>query len=263
MMIMNKCMRVTIIPLIAVMLLYSIAFGQMSELNVQTDAPNYGTGDLITVSGDVGGTVTGQPLLIQVFNPNGAAYRFDQIDVSSDGSYAYEFRVGGNLGVTGTYNVVVTYSGLSAETTFEFAAVVADSEVTIDGKTYKIRHHSGSRPSWVGNVDANTDNNSLIFALSNTEDETLEVELDKALIDTQEDCFIVLIDGVAADAQCTTLDDETTLLTVSVPAGSKILEIVGSFLIPEFGTIALVVLAAVVAVSIFATRKANFFGAQL
>ena len=89
---------------------------------VETDSTEYSTGEEITVSGNVGQTPTGQPLLIQVFNPNGAAYRFDQVNVEADGSYSYTFVVGGTLGVSGEYDVRVTYGGVTRTATFDFTA---------------------------------------------------------------------------------------------------------------------------------------------
>lgn len=251
--------KLSAIPAIVVLLFSSYAFAQTpSGLTVETDAASYTTGETITVSGDAG-VNTGQPLLIQVFNPNGAAYRFDQVVVQDDGSYSYEMVVGGNLGVTGAYRVVVTYNDESAETEFDFTAAAAGSEVTIDGTTYTIRHRGGGVPSWVGAVTADTDAKSLTIAVNNTEDETLELELDSSLIDTEAECFTVMIDGVEAEAECSDIDDDTVLLTVLVPGGSSEVEIIGSFLIPEFGVIAVAVLAGVVAMTIVATRRPNLF----
>jgi hypothetical protein len=191
----GDCLKLAAIPLMLVLLAFPNAFSQESELGVEVDAGSYSTGETITVTGSVGGNVTGQPLIIQVFNPGGDAYRFDHVMVATDGSYTYNFKVGGPLGVAGTYRVVANYNNAAAETTFEFAAIGDSSEVTIAGETYKIRHHRGGVPAWVGNVTANEENNSLTFELSNTEDEIFEVELDSVLIDTDAECFTVLIDG--------------------------------------------------------------------
>jgi len=250
------------IPTMAVLLLSSYAFAQ-TGLTVETDAASYATGETVTISGEVG-QVTDTHVVLQVYNPNGDAYRFDLVEVADDGSYSYEMVVGGNLGVSGTYSVEVTYNEQSAETEFDFAAgeepAATGSEVVIDGTTYTIPHAGGSVPSWVGEVTADTDAMSLTFEVSNTEAETLELELDRSLIDTDAECFTVMVDGAEAEAECSDIDDDTVLLTVQVPAGSSEVEIIGSFLIPEFGTIAAVILAAVVAMTIVATRRQALFG---
>jgi hypothetical protein len=237
-----------------VLLASSSAFAQ-TEPGVAVDAESYSTGETITVTGNVGGEVTGEPLVIQVFNPDGDAYRFDYAVVAADGSYTYKFKVGGPLGVAGTYRVVANYDDRSAETTFDFVAVGDSSEVTIEGQTYEIRHSSGGVPAWVGNVAANTGSNSLAFELGNTEDEVLQVELDHVLLYTDAECFTVLIDGSQAGASCEELDGDTVVLTVPVPAGSQSLEIIGTSIAPEFGAVAIAALAAVVTLSVAATRS--------
>lgn len=249
------------IPTMVVMLFSSFAFAQTPSLTVGTDASSYTTGDTITISGNAGQS-TGQPLLVQVFNPNGAGYRFDHVEVADDGSYSYEMVVGGDLAPEGTYKVVVTYNDQSAETEFEFSPAAAESEVTIDDQTYKIRHRRGEVPTWVGPVTANTDNNSLIIQVNNNQTETLELELDKSLIDTEAECFTVMIDGADVQAECSDIDDDTMLLTVEVPPSSSEVEIIGSFLIPEFGTVAAVVLAIVIAMTVVATRRQSLFGSR-
>lgn len=258
----GDCLKLAAIPLMLVLLAFPSAFAQESEFGVEVDAGSYSTGETITVTGNVGGNVTGQPLVIQVFNPNGDAYRFDHVMVATDGSYTYKFKVGGPLGVTGTYRVVANYNNASAETTFEFAAVGDASEVTVAGETYKIRHRGGAVPAWVGNVTASEESKSLTFELSNTEDEVLEVELDSVLLYTDAECFTILIDGAQAGTSCEALDDDTVILTVPVPAFSESLEIVGTSIAPEFGAVAIAALAAVVSLAIVVTRRSNLFGAR-
>lgn len=92
-----------------------------ATLTVSTDKNAYATGDTVIISGY--SAKTGQPALIQVFNPRGAAYRFDVIpasDIGSDGKYTYLLKIGGKLGEDGTYRVIITESDQRAETTFSF-----------------------------------------------------------------------------------------------------------------------------------------------
>jgi predicted secreted protein with PEFG-CTERM motif len=60
--------------------------------------------------------------------------------------------------------------------------------------------------------------------------------------DGQEDSFFVLIDGEEAEfSETKTAKDRT--LTIEFPDGAEEIEIIGSFVIPEFGTIAALILA--------------------
>lgn len=97
------------------------AAGSNATLTVATDQVAYTTGDTVVISGY--SALTGVPIVVQVFNPLGAAYRIDLIpnaDIDDDGKFSYSFKIGGELGKSGTYKVVISESKQNAETTFSF-----------------------------------------------------------------------------------------------------------------------------------------------
>lgn len=104
----GDCLKLAAIPVMLALLAFPNALAQTPQRHVEVDAESYSTGDTIRVTGNVGGNVTGEPLVIQVFNPGGAAYRFDQVEVADDGSYTYEFKVGGPLGIGGNTGLLRT-----------------------------------------------------------------------------------------------------------------------------------------------------------
>ena len=82
----------------------------------------------------------------------------------------------------------------------------------------------------------NLDNNSIVLNLSSVDDGTLTISPSES---TQSGIFMVLIDG--QEANDVTIDGNT--VTVPFLAGAQTIEIVGTFVIPEFGTIAAMILA--------------------
>lgn len=105
-----------------------MAGSNMTSLTVSTDKRAYVTGETIAISGHI--DQKGQPTLLQVFNSKGAAYRFDVIPaltLDPDGMYTYYLKVGGKIGIPGTYRIILTQGDQRAETTFSFNA--ADSFV--------------------------------------------------------------------------------------------------------------------------------------
>ena len=82
----------------------------------------------------------------------------------------------------------------------------------------------------------NLDNNSIVLNLSADDDGTLTINPSES---TQSGIFMVLVDGEESD------DAEINGNTVTVPffAGTETIEIIGTFVIPEFGTIAAMILA--------------------
>jgi len=81
----------------------------------------------------------------------------------------------------------------------------------------------------------NLDNNSIVLNLSADDDGTLTISPSES---TQSGIFMVLVDGEEAN------DAEIDGNTVTIPflAGTETIEIIGTFVIPEFGTIAMMIL---------------------
>ena len=112
------------------------------------------------------------------------------------------------------------------------ATTCGSSEVSIGGNctSYDI---SGGH---VISATVNTNDNSVIINIDADDDGTLTISPSTS---TQKGIFMVLVDGEESD------DAEINGNTVIVPfnAGTEEIEIIGTFVIPEFGTIAAMILA--------------------
>ena len=112
------------------------------------------------------------------------------------------------------------------------ATTCGSSEVSIGGNctSYDI---SGGH---VISATVNTNDNSFIINIDADDDGTLTISPSTS---TQKGIFMVLVDGEESD------DAEINGNTVIVPfnAGTEEIEIIGTFVIPEFGTIAAMILA--------------------
>ena len=82
----------------------------------------------------------------------------------------------------------------------------------------------------------NTDDNSIVIDISADDDGTLIVSPSKTV---QDGIFMVLVDGEEWDD----VEIVANKVTVMFPAGTEQIEIIGTFVIPEFGTIAAMILA--------------------
>jgi predicted secreted protein with PEFG-CTERM motif len=233
---------------------------------VTTDKTDYTTGEDITVSGNVGTTPTGQPLLIQVFNPNGAAYRFDQVTVAADGSYTYTFRVGGNLGISGTYDVRVTYSGVTETTTFDFTAADGGMRTTtllIDGEfEHEIQYNisGGTLRSLTG--DSATATVTATITANRAGELTLAFprEVFDSVDSNGDDLdFIVFVDEIESLDVEDDFGATARTLVINFEGGSEQIDLVGTKLIPEFGAIAAIILAvSIVGIIVATTRYSKF-----
>ena len=100
------------------------------------------------------------------------------------------------------------------------------------------------------------DAKSLIIKISTTNDGELVITLPKDVIDTDEDGFFILVDGEET-AFIEDLHDNSRTLTIPFYNGSEEIEIIGTFVIPEFGVIGVLVLALAIITIIAVTSKSR------
>lgn len=104
----------------------------------------------------------------------------------------------------------------------------------------------------VTSVIAKTAENSLVISLETTEDGMLSFTTSDFLIRPFSDGnFFVLVDGEKIDS----INYENKILTIPYTANTEKIEVYGSYVIPEFGTIAMIILAVAVVSIIILSRK--------
>src|SRR3989338_1624631 len=243
------------------------AFGQIADsIVVTTDKPSYEDGDTILVTGEVRELLSGYPVSLRVIAPNGNLVTIAQIDVSSDKKFSTELTAGGALmKAGGTYTIEVLYGTESrtSETTFEFGGSTGtvpskETKMTVEGTDFIVSYKitGGKLVSITPDVEAH----SLTIAITASQDGSLEITLPRALIDAkmgdQDDTFFVLVDGEEVDFEETTTSTDRTL-TIQFTAGAEEIEIIGTFVVPEFGTIAVMILAVAIISIIAVSAKSR------
>ena len=107
----------------------------------------------------------------------------------------------------------------------------------------------------------NGEKKSLLLELETTEDGVLDIKLPRTLIDAKlenggDDVFFVLIDGEESDfEEIVNADDR--MLSIHFQKGAKQIEIFGTFAVPEFGTITMMILAVSIINIIAVTAKSR------
>lgn len=101
---------------------------------------------------------------------------------------------------------------------------------------------------------------SLIINVDSISNGTLFIQLPREVIDSKfdekDDDFFVLIDGLETGFEETKSPNDRTL-TILFPAGTEEIEIIGTFVVPEFGTIVLLILSISV-ISVIALSRTKF-----
>ena len=97
----------------------------------------------------------------------------------------------------------------------------------------------------------NSDDATLVVAIDASDDGELSINLDSDYITAFDDgTYFVLVNGEEAE-----FSQDGNDLTIPFEAGTEKIEIVGSVVVPEFGTIAMIVLAVAIVSIIAITAK--------
>jgi predicted secreted protein with PEFG-CTERM motif len=249
------------------------ALAQVFEdaITVATDQESYNDGDIITVTGLVRERLSGYPVTLQVISANGNLVTVEQLDVSDDNTYGIDITAGGALWRSaGTYTIKVLYGTESrtAETTFEFSGSTggptpSGKSIAVEGTDFLVNY--SIRGGKVISITPSLPDKSLIITIETTNDGELTVTLPRGLIDAklgpdgtsgEDDVFFVLVDGAEVDFDETTTSEDRTL-TIPFEDGTTEIEIIGTFVIPEFGAMAAIILAVAIVSIIAVSAKSR------
>ena len=273
-----KSKEVSILVIASLILLPFVggeSFAQSNQvLTVTTEKESYAAGEPIEVFGLVDIRLEGVEALIRVVSPVGNMVDVDQIAVDTDGSFSKTIStsIGGLWKETGTYTIMVNYGENSTQVEFEYggmmsAGVQTTPEFAMEenenmSQTIMIEDHSLDYELTCAEIQSmtpDTEMKSMIIAIKTDCDGELTITLPKDVIDTDENGFFVLVDGDETNHKASSVGEFWTL-TIPFSYGSEEIEIIGTFVIPEFGTIAaLVLVVAITSILIISAKNKQIF----
>ena len=251
------------------------SFAQSNQvLTVTTEKESYAAGEPVEVLGLVDIILEGTPVVIRVVSPVGNMIHPAQVDVESDGSFSETIStsIGGKWKETGTYTIMVNYGDNSTQVEFEYggmmsAGVQTTPEFAMEenenaSQSIMIEDHSLDYDLTCAEIQSmtpDTENKSLIIAIKTECDGELKITLPKDVIDTDEEGFFILVDGDETNHNTSSVGELWTL-TIPFSYGSEEIEIIGTYVIPEFGTIAaLVLVLAISSIIIISAKNKQIF----
>lgn len=222
-----------------------------TEISVTTDKRSYNDGDKIMISGITQDYASGTPITVIIQSPIGNIVKIDQVDLGTDRTFATTVTATGALWhEAGAYTVKVQYGSASktASTTFQFAGStgtgVSGPTMKVDGTDFSVKYSITNGKVLGMKVDTNS--KSLIVSIQTTGDGVLTVTLPRGLIDAKTGStdapFVVMNDGQESNFDETTTTTTDRTLSIPFTNGTTQVEIIGTFAIPEFGTIAAMIL---------------------
>ena len=133
-------------------------------------------------------------------------------------------------------------------------AAYADSyRLTIDDQSYDVEYNFDGD---VIAMDIDQETLSLLIATENVNDSEFQITLPNELIHAENNEYAVLVNGFEVNYAISESVDSH--LTFFVPAFTEEIEIIGTFVIPEFPLGALLVLGTVVGIIVIIQKSKNF-----
>ncbi len=242
------------------------AFAQESIISVQTVDNHYEEGDAIIVSGKVNTVIGETPVILQLFN-EGNLIDIAQLTVAQDGSFTKTFLAEGKLWKkSGDYTVIASYQEHQIETEFSYTPKSESVETTepyeVDAGSYGTFDVEYTiKGGTVKNMIVDSDTFAVIVQIDATDEGTITLDLPREFIgaekqDGKDDTFIILIDGIEVAYQESVVLTDSRVITINFEQGDSDIEIIGTYVVPEFSTIAIMILiVGIMASTVMARNK--------
>ena len=237
-----------------------------------------------------------------ITSPNGNIAAIDQVTVGSDKKFNSEIKPNGAYWkIPGIYTILITQDENNQTTlSFEFGGMVSSSgneldDTIVEDTKIEDSFTEDSFTEDVGIIDSvvtattvtvqdsndlisyeimnaklvnvipDLDAVSLLLYIETTDEGSITLTIPRSVLDASinggDDEFFVLVDGEEVDFEETKTTEDRTL-TINFLAGTEQIEIIGTFVVPEFGTIAAMILAVAI-ISIVAISAKSRLSLQL
>ena len=269
--------KINLFVILSIILSMPMAFGQEEALGAQiitltADNTAYQEGDVITITGTIEKVIPGMPVTLQIFFEKNLI-QVSQVKVSQYGEFTDTFTAAGPQWQNeGTVIIKADYGGASTELNIEFfkntsGEYTSNYEVKIpDGGTFDVPYTM--KGGIISSMNLNQKNLSLIINIATSSDGNLNINLPRDSIDSvdkngQDIDFIVLMyEGnskipIQTDVRKVETGNEFRSINIPVKDGDTKIEIVGTHVVPEFGTITMIVLAVAIISIIAVSAKSR------
>ena len=218
------------------------------------------------------------PVTIIISSPMGNIVSIDQVNPDSSGEYSTNFKIGKTWSHNGDYQISVNVNHSSGENQITNEIIIPldieNSKISVHNELFDYDITGG----YVSNTQISEENNSIIISINSDSDGNLTVYLPRDVIDSKmahegnlpsdqilpDTEFVVLADGIPAKLTELQTNPTNRILSIDFENGTSQIEIIGTQVIPEFGTIAMIILAvAIVSIIAVSTKSRLRFMPQV
>ena len=268
-------LKIIFLALLSFMLITPTAFADETQnISLRTDNQAYVEGEVITISGKVDQVILGLQVSLQIFFEKNQI-GISQVKVSQDGEFSEKITAGGPLWKNeGQIIIKATYGDSSVEKIIDFFkdsageyAEIYEVKIPGGGGTFDVFYTM--KGGDVTSMELNQKNLSLVVNIDTNTDGVLDIKLLRDNIDALSGNgldidYIVLVyeknnSVVPIQTEYSKIDknDDYRALSIPIKHDDVKVEIIGTHVIPEFGTIAMIVLAVAIVSIIAVSAKSR------
>jgi predicted secreted protein with PEFG-CTERM motif len=247
----------------------------LAPLALNTDLPTYNQGDTVIMTGHVRDSINATAVTIKVISPLKNLVFIGQLLPKADGSFTKTFpttgpywKDAGNYTITAQYGLYTNatvhfhYNGGDGSTLIT-KAINATYSLQAGGQTYNIPYII--KGGTVSSMNVLAQQYTLEITLNTNADGSITVTLPRNMVDAkippppnpdanltgvkvniaglEDDNFIVTVNGKHITQFSETKNQNVRILSIPFHSGDTKIDIMGTFIVPEFGPIAALVLA--------------------
>ena len=270
-------LRITFVIMLSLTLMLPVAIAEdemLSNQKIELKADNtaYQEGDIITITGSVEKVIPGMPISLQVFFGSNLI-QVSQVKITQNGDFTDTFTAAGAQWANeGDVTIRANYGGSTTELTITFfkdtfGEFQSMYEVELlNAGTFDVPYTM--KGGVVTSIKLNQNDLSLIIEILTETDGGIDLKLPRNSIDSlsndeQDIEFIVLVHEndseilVQTDYTSTEIHKDYRSIFIPIKHGDEKIEIIGTYVIPEFGTIAMIVLAVAIVSIIAVSAKSR------
>jgi len=245
----------------------------VDQISLSTSNDIYYSGDYVVVFGSVNTIFENMPITIQIYHDSNLV-DVAQVPVAQDGTFVKSFNaVGQQWEGEGTYTIRAQYTPTQiAETPFEFFSQMIDkssAEYPVDipnSGTFDVGYTI--RGGEVKGITMNQERYSLLVETNVGSNGNLILKLPRDSFDAQKDdntdiTFIILIskqnnaatDFMQVEYEEIAVSPDYRTIRIPLEEGDRWVEVIGTYVIPEFGSVVIIILVVAVSSAIIMSKS--------
>ena len=270
--------KIGLFIIFSIIMTMPFAYAQEEPLGAQkiilkSDNTSYQEGDIITITGEIEKVIPGMPVSLQIFFEKNLM-QVSQVNVSQDGQFTDTFTAAGpqwqNEGI------VVIRANYGGETSSELEVTFFKNTLGQYASNYEVKiPNAGTfdveytmKGGVIRSMNVNQENLSLEINIATETDGNLNINLPRENIDSRTNDgkdteFIVLMyeenSIIPIQTNYRIIEESSEFRSINIPVknGDSKIEIIGTYVIPEFGAIATMVLAVAIVSIIAVSAKSR------